>query len=207
MRTPKEYFKDKSAEQIFSFCLLIACVLIMLFCAIVRLCGGLWFMADLTAVPTPSQAWQDIILTALLSFELAFTYKILCRCRWIVAIIFAICHAGIAAFIPTLLWTNIFQLAMILMIPAIYTVDWRAIIDSVVYYVLCTLYGLLFLTGRIGEIQNASTNFIYNILGTIDYKLFIVALYLFIKYFGGIRLWKKQTRLILQKDLQQKKRV
>lgn len=204
MRTPKGYFKDKSAEQILSFCLLISTTILMLFCAIVRLCGGLWFSADLSVVPIPSEQWQDVIMSALLAFELVFTYKILCRCHWLVALAFAICHTGIAAFIPSLLWTNIFHIAMIMLIPAIYTVDLRTFIDSLLLWLLCGLYSAIFLTARIGTIKDASTNFVYNVLGAIDYKLFIVSLYLFIKYYGGIRLWKKQKRLIFQKDLTKK---
>ena len=74
-----KYFKDKSAEQIFTLCLLVSCVIVMLFCAIVRLCGGLWFTADLDSVPVPSEFWQQFIKACLLVFELSFTYKILCR--------------------------------------------------------------------------------------------------------------------------------
>ena len=67
------------------------------------------------------------------------------------------------------------------------------------------LYAVLFLTGRIGIFDTESAyNFIYNVLGTIDYKLFIVTLYLLIKYFGGIKLWKSQKRLIFQTDLKTK---
>ena len=204
MCTPKEYFKDKSAEQILSFCLLISTTILMLFCAIVRLCGGFWFFAELSVVPLPSEKWEEFIISALLGIYVLFIYKLRFRCRLLVLLSVFICHTGIAAFIPSLLWTNIFHIAMIMLIPAIYTVDLRTFIDSLLLWLLCGLYSAIFLTARIGTIKDASTNFVYNVLGAIDYKLFIVSLYLFINYYGGIRLWKKQKRLIFQKDLTKK---
>lgn len=75
----KAIFKNKTAEQTFSVCLLISIVFIMLFCAIVRLCGGLWFAADISKIVEPSKLWQEVIKGALLVFELLFVYKILCR--------------------------------------------------------------------------------------------------------------------------------
>ena len=62
--------------------------------------------------------------------------------------------------------------------------------------------GLKFSVGRIGGVNAAfAYDFVVSIIGTIDYKLFIVSLYLFVKYLGGIRLWKTQKRLIFQRDL------
>lgn len=58
----REYFRSKNAEQIFTLSLLIGCVGVMIFCAIVRLCGGLWFTADLESVPVPNEFWQTIIM-------------------------------------------------------------------------------------------------------------------------------------------------
>lgn len=79
-------------------------------------------------------------------------------------------------------------------------------LESAILYALQILYSVLFLVGRIGILETDSAyNFIVSVLGTIDYKLFIVALYLLIKYFGGIKLWKKQKRLIFQTDLRTKK--
>ena len=197
-----KYFKDKTAEQTFSLCLLISCVAIMLFCAIVRLCGGLWFAADLDGVPVPNEFWQDRIMNALLAFELTFVYKILCRTKWIWCILIAIAQTVIIIFIPSETIANIVNLALSFIIPLLLTKQWQTIIDSAFLYATSLLYCLIFLVGRIGQIEtNAGYNFVYNIIGSIDYKIWYVTIFLIQQYFGGIRLWKTQKRLILQKDL------
>lgn len=206
MKRIKEYFSDKTGEQIFSLCLLIFIVVAMLFCAIVRLCGGLWFTADLDSVHEPSQFWQDRIMNILFAFELTFVYKILCRTKWIICILIAVLQTILIIFIPSELAANIINLALYFIIPICFNRNWFSLLESAILYALQLLYSVLFLVSRIGILDTDSAyNFIYNVLGTIDYKLFIVALYLLIKYFGGIKLWKKQKRLIFQTDLRTKK--
>lgn len=206
----KEYFYKRTSEQIFSLCLLIGIVVLMLFCCIVRLCGGLWFTADLSDIKEPNKFWQEVIKGALLTFELIFVYKLLCRTKWWICFVIAVCETGIGILISYLLryfkygqvFTNFYHFACIFVIPILFVRHWFSLIDSAVLYLMEILYSLLFLVGRIGELDvNAGYNFIYSVLGVIDFKLFIVALFLTINYFGGIRLWKNQKRLILQKKL------
>lgn len=206
MKRIKEYFSDKTGEQIFSLFLLIFIVVVMLFCAIVRLCGGLWFTADLDKVSEPSKFWQDRIMNILFAFELTFVYKILCRTKWIICILIAVLQTILIIFIPSELAANIINLALYFIIPTCFNRNWFSLLESAILYALQLLYSVLFLVGRIGILDTDSAyNFIVSVLGTIDYKLFIVALYLLIKYFGGIKLWKKQKRLIFQTDLRTKK--
>lgn len=212
MKRIREYFSNKTGEQIFVLCLLVSVVAVMLFCAIVRLCGGLWFTADLDSVPEPSSFWQEVIKGILLIFELIFTYKILCRASWIICFCIAFIETVIGIVIgyfaeQTYIMTIYYFLCMMI-IPICFKRTWFTLIESLLLYIICSLYGLIFLVGRIGGInisETYTTNFIYSILGTIDYKLFCVVLYLMIKYFGGFKLWKKQKRLIFQTDLQTKK--
>lgn len=211
MKRLKEYFSNKTGEQIFALCLLVSVVAVMLFCAIVRLCGGLWFTADLESVPEPSKFWQEVIKGALLIFELLFVYKILCRTSWIICFGIALAETLIGILlgetINNVIVSNIFYLVCYLIIPILFVRQWTVYIDVLCIYVLSFLYSLCFLVGRIGsfDLNTNAYNLIYNILGSIDFKLFFVALYLFVKYFGGIRLWKKQKRLIFQTDLRMKK--
>ena len=211
MKRLKEYFSNKTGEQIFALCLFISVVAVMLFCAIVRLCGGLWFTADLESIPEPSKVWQEIIKGALLVFELLFVYKILCRTSWIICFGIALAETLIGILlgetINNAIVSNIFYLVCYLIIPVLFVRHWTVYIDVLCIYALSFLYSLCFLVGRIGsfDLNTNAYNFIYNILGSIDFKLFFVALYLFVKYFGGIRLWKKQKRLIFQTDLRTKK--
>lgn len=211
MKNVREYFSNKSGEQIFVLCLLVSCVTVMLLCVIARLCGILWFAADLEIVPVPNKFWQEAIMILLLAFELIFVYKILCRAKWWICFCIAFTQAIICELLGLFieesnLIINIFNLVCYFIIPLFFVKHWFSIVESAILYILQTIYAILFLVGRIGGVdENAAYNFIYNVLGTIDYKLFIVSLYLVIKYFGDIRLWKTQKRLIFQADLPMKK--
>lgn len=211
MKRIREYFSNKTGEQIFVLCLFVGCVAVMLLCVIARLCGILWFAADLTAVPVPNKFWQEVIMILLLAFELIFVYKILCRAKWWICFCIAFTQAIICELLGLFieesnLIINIFNLVCYFIIPLFFVKHWFSIVESAILYILQTIYAILFLVGRIGGVdENAAYNFIYNVLGTIDYKLFIVSLYLVIKYFGGIKLWKTQKRLIFQADLPTKK--
>ena len=211
MKKLKEYFSNKTGEQIFVLCLLVTCVAVMLLCVIARLCGILWFAADLEAVPVPSEFLQEAVMVSLLAFELIFVYKILCRAKLWICFCIALAQAIICELLGLFieesnLIINIFNLVCYFIIPLFFVKHWFSIVESAILYILQTIYAILFLVGRIGGVdENAAYNFIYNVLGTIDYKLFIVSLYLVIKYFGGIKLWKTQKRLIFQADLPTKK--
>ena len=206
----REYFSKKTGEQIFSLSLLIGVIAIMLLCLIARLCGILWFAADLGSIKEPSRFWQEAIMVSLLAFELVFVYKILCRAKWAICFLIAITQAIICELLGIFIENgniiiNIFNMACILFLPIIFTRSLFSLFENILLYAILMLYGIVFLVGRIGGLDNnAAYNFVYNILGTIDYKLFIVSLFLFIKYFGGIRLWKNQKRLIFQKNLSTK---
>lgn len=209
MNKIKEYFSTKTSEQIFSLCLLVSITALMLFCCIVRLCGALWFTADLSSIKEPNIIWQEVIMGVLLAFELTFVYKLLCRTKWWVCIIIAICETSIGILIGYLCRntnfgntiTNIFYLICYFAMPLPFVRHWFSLIDSAVMYGTGLLYSLIFMVGRIGSLEVNTFNFIASVMGTIDYKLFGVAIYLTINYFGGIRLWKSQKRLILQKEL------
>ena len=211
MKSIKEYFSNKTGEQIFVLCLFVGCVAVMLLCVIARLCGILWFAADLEAVPVPNEFWQEVVMVSLLAFELIFVYKILCRAKLWICFCIALAQAIICELLGLFieesnLIINIFNLVCYFIIPLFFVKHWFSIVESAILYILQTIYAILFLVGRIGGVdENAAYNFIYNVLGTIDYKLFIVSLYLVIKYFGGIKLWKTQKRLIFQADLPTKK--
>lgn len=199
----KEYFKNKTGEQVFSLCLLVSVTLIMLFCAIVRLCGGLWFAADMSKIVEPSKFWQETVKAALLIFELLFVYKILCRTSFLTCFGIAIAETLVGILlgetVNNSIVSNLFYMACYFIIPLCFRREWFSLIESAILYGLQILYSVLFMVGRIGGIdENAAYTFAFGIISTIDYKLFIIAMYLFIKYFGGIKLWKKQKRLIFQ---------
>lgn len=199
--------KKQTPEQILTFVLMVVCFSVMLLCALVRLTNTDWLLAELTKIPIPSEFWQDRIMNVLFIFEMVFVYKILCRIKWKWCLFFSIIQTIIIIFTPEELYANILNLCIILLFPILCTRKLSAIIDSIFLYALMTIYGLLFSVGRLGELSiDNAYNFTYNVAGLIDYKLFIVFIYLFIKYNGGIKLWKTQKRLLLQVDLKAKKK-
>lgn len=205
MKRIRAYFHSKTPEQILSLCLLIVTSFTMLLCVIARLCGCLWFAADLTSVKEPSRFWQEVIKGALLVFELVFVYKILCRASWLVCFGIAVVETLVGILlgetISNTIVSNLFYMACILFIPVFFVRSWFSFLENAILYCLSMLYGIVFLVGRIGGIGDLGYSFIESVLGAIDFKLFFVALHLVVKYFGGIRLWKTQKRLIFQKDL------
>ena len=125
-------------------------------------------------------------------------YKILCHTRWSVCILIPIIQTVVLEFIPSELPINIINLITYLVIPLCFRRDIWSLIDSAVLYATSLLYSLLFLVGRIGTVDDgAGYNFVYSVLGSIDYKIWYVVVYLIQKYCGGIILWKKQRQPIL----------
>lgn len=152
MKRIREYFSNKTGEQIFVLCLLVSVVAVMLFCAIVRLCGGLWFTADLDSVPEPSSFWQEVIKGILLIFELIFTYKILCRASWIICFCIAFIETVIGIVIgyfaeQTYIMTIYYFLCMMI-IPICFKRTWFTLIESLLLYIICSLYGLIFFSRK-----------------------------------------------------------
>ena len=153
MKSIKEYFSDKSGEQIFVLCLLVSSVAVMLLCVIARLCGILWFAADLEAIPEPNRFWQEVIMAALMIFELLFVYKILCRTKWWICFCISVIETLIGILIGYLtngnnIATNIFYLICILIIPIFFVRKLYSILENALLYVISMLYGIIFLVGR-----------------------------------------------------------
>lgn len=187
----KEHFRKQTPEQVFSFCLFVGCFALMLFCAIVRLCGGLWFTADITTIEEPSKFCKDVIMGALFVFEATFIYKILCRTKWIYCFLIGVGELILFQIFKNQLVSNIINLAMYFIVPYLFQRKLWTLLETLIVYLFLNLYTICFLYGRIGFVDGKQGyNFITSILGSIDYKLFIVSLYLYIKNFKGIKLWK-----------------
>lgn len=198
MKKIKSWFINKTAEQTMTLCLLILCIVVMAFCAIVRMCGALWFTADLNKVPIPSQYWQNRIMNIFYAFELTMVYKIMSSASWSICIIIAIIQTVIMEYIPSDLAVNIIGLLLFFIIPIVLTKDIKTGIDCTFLYLAGLAYSALFLVGRIGKIEvDAAYNFVYNVVGMVDYKIFYIVIYLAQKYNGGIKIWKNQKRPIL----------
>lgn len=179
----------------------------MIICAISRLCGIFIFSADFSKIKIPNRFLQELISALLLIFELTFVYRILCRKKWLFCILISILQAiacGLIGFLTNknTIFINIFNMICIFIIPIFFVRNKFVIIESAILYSLSMLYCILFSVGRIGILDSSSiNNFVYGVVSVIDFKLFFVFLYLFIKNFGGLKLWKKQKISIFRTDL------
>lgn len=179
----------------FAKSLLLVCLFIMAISAVARFFGILWFQADLSAIQEPSHLVQQAIFAVLKVFELIFTYKILCKIGWNWCFLFAVIHVLVVGFFDGLV-SNLLDMAFIILLPLVYNyTEWKTSLrDNIIFYILGLVYGVTYLFGRVGMVYDAKMNFAVQILTIIDFKVFFVALYLVVKLYGGIKLWKNQQK-------------
>lgn len=179
----------------FAKSLLLVCLFIMAISAVARFFGILWFQADLEAIAEPSEFISVAVKAILKVFELIFVHKILCKVGWNWCFLFALVQTVIVGFVDALTG-NIVDIIFIVFLPLVFNYqDWKySLRDNILLYLLGLIYSATFLFGRVGIIYDAKRDFILSTLGVIDYKILFVAIYLVVKLFGGIKLWKKQQR-------------
>ena len=193
--TSKNHNVHEEANRLFAKSLLLVCIFVMLTSAVARFFGILWFQADLSAIQEPSFLVQQAIFAVLKVFELMFTFKILCKIGWNCCLVFAILQVVIVGFLDGIV-ANLVDMAFIILLPLVYNqADWKVSLrDNIIFYVLVFAYSATFMFGRVGSMYNATTNFYMGILSIVDFKVFFVAMYLVVKTYGGIKLWKNQQK-------------
>lgn len=200
--TSKNNNVHEEANRLFAKSLLLVCLFVMLTSAVARFFGILWFQADLDAVVEPSENVQIAVFILLSLFELTFTHKILCRVDWKWCFLLALTQTIITGVISNLA-SNIVDIVFIVFVPVLFNYkNWkRSLFENAIFYLFILAYSATFLFGRVGVIYDAKSNFTVQILTIIDYKVLFVAIYLVVKLFGGIKLWKTQkTPMFKAKD-------
>ena len=145
----------------------------------------------------PSQMIQKIIKSALFVIEDIFVYKILTRRNWMVCLSFSCIHLIVSGFFASnISW--VVDIAILLLLSVLSRRKWSTIVDFLFLYALMTLYGFLSVFAKTGSVSVGNrTSFYVGIITGIDYKLFIVTLYLYTLMKGGIRLWKRMRFSLL----------
>ena len=167
---------------------------------LLRLFGLTWFDSHVD-MEEPSLAIQKGIKFVLKAFELTFVYKILTKKGFIVCAVTSVVQTALTPFLGAGMYQSLADTLIMFALPLVFRKDkgW-AILDTLFLYALMCLYGALSLVGKFGEVDGSHVySFYAAILNIVDYKLFIVTLYLFIKYKGGIRLWKSMKRPLLER--------
>lgn len=198
MKTDRDKSKQFSdPKSTFAAGLLYVFLTLTIVAFLLHLFGLDWFISNVE-LEEPTPIIQEIIKAILKAFELTFVYKILIRKRFIICIAISVIQSFVLGFLPVGLIQSIADAVVMFSIPIIFRKDrlW-AIVDTLFLYLLMCLYGALSLIGKFGEYESTQIySFYKNILSMVDYKLFILTLYLFVKYKGGIKLWKTKRRLL-----------
>ena len=164
---------------------------------LLRVFGLEFFHSDIL-IKEPPHAVQAIVRGLLKAFELAFIYRILTRKNFLWSTGLAVAHVVIAGFIPVGWMQSAFDLVLWVAVPMIFRKDrlWT-LADIAFLYGILTLYAALSLIGKFGELESSQVHSFYKaILSLIDYKFFIVTVFAFSKYKGGIKIWKIKKKFL-----------
>lgn len=156
-----------------------------------------WFETNID-ITEPSKATQEGIKGVLKAFELIFVYKMLSKKSFVFCVVCAVVHTAIVGFFPAGLYQSAADAAFMLLIPLFTRKDigWT-ILDFLFLYILMTLYSLMLTVAKFGGLSMDYTySFYAGVAAVLDFKLFIVTLYLYTRYKGGIKLWMKKRRLL-----------
>lgn len=151
-------------------------------------------------IEEPDKIIQKAVKFGLKVFELIFVYKILTHRGFVLCTVISIIQTIATPFFGAGWVQSIADAVLMFLIPVLFRKDkgW-AIVDTLFLYALMCVYGALSLVVKFGGIDSSQVySFYAAILNIADYKLFIVTVYLFIKYKGGFRLWKRMKRPLLE---------
>ena len=192
-------------EQITIFNMFWIFLSLTIICCLFRLVGLNFLAADLSGIYVPPRWVQDIVNYLLAVYEAVIFSKIVSRLSWKICIPYASICVLLIQFIPNDLIHNILYIVMYFAIAIIGNKNKLCLLETALAYIVFTLYGLLFLVGRIGFTGVIHDSYLYGIISILDYKLFFITAYLYLLNFGGIKLWKK-TFLVQKKQLAEQER-
>ena len=193
-----EQFSDNPKSTLYS-CLYHTFLILTALAFVFRVIG-LDLFASHAEIVEPSEEIQKLIKVALKVFELMFIYKILTHKGFILCFMIAVIQTIVTPFLGAGFMQSAADLLFWIVVPLLFRKDkLRAIGDSLALYLFLTLYSALSLIGKFGELETSQVYSFYKaIMSVADYKLFIVTLYFYISYKGGIRIWKTKRKLFQQ---------
>lgn len=151
-------------------------------------------------IEEPSKEVQKAVKFVLKVFELVFVYRLLSKKSFTICTVIATIQTILTPFLGAGWIQSSADAICMIAVPLIFRKDkgW-AMLDTLFLYLVMCLYGSLSLVAKFGELDSSHVySFYAAVLNILDYKLFIVTLYLFVKYKGGIRLWKRMKRPMLE---------
>ena len=174
----------KSPKQVFITGMFYAFIGMTIVAFLFHLFGINWFASTVETVPEPTEVVEQAVLAILKAFELLFVHRMLTHRSWLLCLILAIVQVGIVGFIPSDLFQKVTDFGIMLVVAIVFRKDkLRALGNFVVLAILMNIYSALMLVAKFGGIvEDFTYSFYANIASLIDYKLFIVTVYLYTKY-------------------------
>lgn len=174
--------KNRTNEEIFSLCLFFSCVVIMAVLAVFRFCGIGYFANEYkehAVIP-----WvQEVILFALKWIELIFILGALSRIKMRYVIIISFIYANIYWFVTSEIISFILDILYYTAIPFFVSkFEYKRITYGIILAVVVTAYQFLMMTARYSINLSEKFNYVAMIESFFDYKIFIISIYLLIKY-------------------------
>ena len=170
-------------------------LLLTLIAFMVHIVGLKWFECT-TKIEEPSLTVQKLIKAALKTFELVFVFKILIRKPFIKCTVLSIIQVVTIGFIPLQMqaYADISYAVLCILLFRKHRFD--GLVDYIALFIIMNLYSLVFVVARFGGLEtDMACCFYMGLVSVIDYKLFIVTLYMYIKYKGGLKLWKMKRKI------------
>lgn len=197
MRTEQQRSEPcTDSKSIFAAGLFYTFLILTVVAFLLHLLGADWFLATIE-IPEPSSTMCKLIKAFLKAFELMFVYKMLTKRSFGLCFIISVLQTASVGFLPLGTSQSVVDCVLMFAFPIILRKDrlW-AVVDTIFIYIVMCLYGSLFLIAKFGGLStDYGYSFYANILGVTDYKLFVVTMYLYTKYRGGIKLWMKRRLL------------
>lgn len=173
--------KDKSKGEIALTLCLTSMIILMAFFAVCRLCGWGYFANNYTEHEY-NYFWSEFILFILKAFEAVIILLTLTKCKWWICAIIGIAYASIL--IPNIFANYVFWIdcAYILVIPCILNKRKQESFGyNILFLIFILLYQLLMMYSRYSINLSEKFNYLAQVASIIDYKIFLVVLFLFIK--------------------------
>lgn len=175
-----EFRSENTPEYILVTLLFWAFFVTMLIFAIIRWFGLLWF-TNTTVLNEPHRIVKELVFFVLRLFECIFSYKLITNKSWFKCLGISIFTSTVLLFIDV----NFKGYIDILFSLGIALICNKSVLNGFLKFIIVVplqlAYSFIFLFARVDVSILAITNWTYNIIGIIDYKLFVVSLYLFIK--------------------------
>lgn len=174
-------FKDKSPKYIATTLMFYSFIVCMLIFAIFRFCGLFYFSKDYESLETSEVVYR--LITGLYHcLEGYLILKILTDKKWYVCLPFALAYTIIAKFVNNSMVSFLLDTLFTFSIPFIFNKDKdKSIIKSSLFMLVICIYQMVMSFGRYSVDIINKFDLFYAIVSTIDYKLFLVSILLFIK--------------------------